>query len=157
MAKLNDLYPSKWLTAADLKNQEVIATISSITTEEFEDNGKKSTKPVCNFQGVDKALILNKTNAFMIQEITGHDDTDNWIGVQVSLYPTMVQFGAKMTEAIRIKRPPAAPATAAPAVTPAAPAENQVMQLGGTPQPVEPSADPIPFGPANTLNASTLR
>lgn len=166
MPKLTDLYPSKWLTAADLQNQEVVATISSVGTEEFEDNGKKLVKPVCNFQGVDKALILNKTNAFMIQEITGHDDTDNWVSVQVCLYTTMVQFGAKMTEAIRIKRPPAAPAiappapvppiTAAPALAPMAPVENKVMQLG-TPvaPPTEVEADPVddspPFG--NPLTA----
>ena len=161
MAKLSALYPSKWLSAVDLENQEVIATIGGVTTEEFEDNGKKSTKPVCNFQGVDKGLILNKTNALMIQEISGHDDTDHWAGTVVCLYPTMVQFGTKMTEAIRIKRPPAAPAiaapeppaTAAPAVAPAAPAENRVMHLGATPQPVEASADPVPFGPADNLNA----
>ena len=115
MAKLTELYPSKWLSAADLKNQEVVATISGVTTDEFDDNGKKSVKPVCNFQGVDKALILNKTNALTIQEISGHDDTDHWAGVQVCLYPTMVQFGAKMTEAIRIKHPPAVPAIEPPA------------------------------------------
>lgn len=153
MPKVTELFPGKWLSAADLQNQEVIATIGSVTTEEFEDSGKKSVKPVCHFQGVEKALILNKTNAVMIQEISGHDDTDNWVGVQVCLYPTMVQFGAKMTEAIRIKRPPAAPAIAQPAPAPVAPAENQVMHLGAIAAPST-AADPvddIPFG--NPLTA----
>lgn len=160
MAKLTDIYQSKWLSAADLKNQEVIATIAGVTTDEFEADGKKSVKLVCKFQGVDKALILNKTNSFTIKEISGQDDTDNWPGTVICLYPTMVQFGTKMTEAIRIKRPPAAPALASPApvpptTAPAAPAENQVMQLGTSvvPSP-DAEADPvddIPFG--NPLTA----
>ena len=49
---------------------------------------------------------------------TGQANTDNWPGARVCLYPTMVPFGNKMTEAIRVKRvpePAAVPAVSAPA------------------------------------------
>ena len=146
MAKLSELYPSKYLSAGDLQNKEAVATIVDVSFEEFENDGKKQTKPLCHFQGSEKALVLNKTNALEIGRIAGSDDTDNWKGATVCLYPAMVQFGNKMTESIRIKKPVLAPVAAPPA-------ENQAMQLGATPQNPEDLNDPIPFGPAESLNA----
>ncbi len=116
----NELYPSKYLSAADLQNRDVIVTIVKVEMEEFEDNGRKVPKPVVHFQGSPKAMIFNKTNATTVADITGQDNTDHWGGARICLYPTMVQFGSKMTEAIRVKRPPES--TAVPPVLPAAPA-----------------------------------
>ncbi len=123
----NELYPSKYLSAADLQNRDVIVTIVKVEMEEFEDNGRKVTKPVVHFQGSPKAMIFNKTNATTVADITGQDNTDHWGGARICLYPTMVQFGSKMTEAIRVKRPPDEP-TATSAVSP---------------PPVPPSAQPV--------------
>ncbi len=116
MPTITDIYPSKYLSAADLQNKDVAVTIERVEMEEFEDNGRKVTKPVVYFQGSAKAMIFNKTNATTVVDITGQPDTDNWGGVQICLYGTMVQFGVKMVEAIRIKRPlePTAVAVASP-------------------------------------------
>ena len=121
MPTINDIYPSKYLSAADLKNQEVVVTIDHVEMDEFDDNGRKVTKPVVYFQGSPKAMIFNKTNATTVVDITGQPDTDNWGGARICLYPTMVQYGSKMTEAIRVKRPPEPTAVAVASPPPAVP------------------------------------
>ena len=128
MPAINDIYPSKYLSAADLQNRDVAVTIERVEMEEFEDSGRKVTKPVVFFQGSAKAMIFNKTNATTVADITGQDNTDHWGGARICLYPTMVQFGSKMTEAIRVKRPPESTAVppVLPTVPPAAPAAEAV-------------------------------
>jgi hypothetical protein len=76
MAKFNDLFPSKYLSAADLNGREVEAEISRIEIADFDDNGRKVRKPVAYFVGGEKGLVLNKTNSTTISDISGKDDTD---------------------------------------------------------------------------------
>ena len=138
----NELYPSKYLSAADLQNRDVAVTITKVEMEEFEDNGRKVTKPVVHFQGSPKAMIFNKTNATTVADITGQDNTDHWGGARICLYPTMVQFGSKMTEAIRVKRPPES--TAVPPVLPTVPPAAPAVPAEAVPAPVaaaNPQAD----------------
>ena len=127
MPLVNEVFPSKYLGAADLQNKDVLVTIDRVEMEQFEDAGKKVPKPVVYFRGSEKGLVANKTNSVAIADITGQPDTDNWGGARICLFPTMVQFGVKMTEAIRVKRPPAAPAVpdpVAPEVPPVAPVDD---------------------------------
>ena len=165
MKSLSEAFPSKYLKAIDLENQEAIATIGKVVTEVLENDGKKEEKAVVYFEGFDKGLVLNKTNGLSIAEIAGSEVFETWPGACICLFTMPVQFGSKLVEAIRVKRPPApataqdAPPTVAPATQQAAaepsagPVEDRVMHLGGAPQPVEASADPVPFGPADSLNA----
>ncbi len=104
--QLNDLYPSKYLSAADLQGKEVVAVIESIAMEKFDDGAEK---PLIRFQGHQKGLVCNKTNAMAIGAIHG-DDTDQWIGKPICLFSMMVTFQNKATEAIRVKRVPEPPA-----------------------------------------------
>jgi hypothetical protein len=113
--KLSDAFPSNFLKAADLQGRRVIATISHVT---FEDIGK----PVVYFKGKEKGLVLNKTNGNMIAEVTGDDDTDNWSGVSIVLYPTRVDFQGKRVDAIRVDKPEPGQRQAAPAPPPPPPA-----------------------------------
>ena len=56
------------------------------------------------------SMVLNVTNTKIISAAFG-DDSDNWDGKVIVLYPAMVQFGSDMVEAIRVKLPkPAAAA-----------------------------------------------
>ena len=41
MPKLSELYPSKYLSAADLNNKEAVAEIVQVTIEEFENDGRQ--------------------------------------------------------------------------------------------------------------------
>jgi hypothetical protein len=107
MASINDFYPSNYLRAADLGGKEVDVTIDRITAEEFEQDGKKRTKPVIHFRNAGiKPLVSNKTNSLLIATAVGSEDYTMWTGKQVRLYPELVSFKGKVSEAIRVKRTP---------------------------------------------------
>ena len=111
--KQADVFPSRFVAAADLKGKEVSVTVDRVELETFEDR----QKPIVYFKDAEKGLVVNKTNFASIAAICG-DDTDDWPGKDITLFGMMVSFKGSTTEAIRVKRPPAAvpaPPTAATA------------------------------------------
>lgn len=101
MPNINEAFPSKYLKASDLQGREVIVTMDRV---DFEPVGqKKEMKAVLYFQGKDKGLVMNKTNANKITEITGSALTEEWRGQRIRLYPSETQFGGDMVDCIRIK------------------------------------------------------
>lgn len=105
--KGSDVFPSKWLSAADLQGREPTVTIDKVAMEEVE---KGKEKPVLYFRGKAKGMVLNKTNWNRLEMITKDDESDNWSGREITLYVDIVDFQGKPTEAIRIKPPPRRPA-----------------------------------------------
>jgi hypothetical protein len=95
---LSDIYPSAFFKAADLNGKTVTKEVADVTLEEI----GTDRKLVLHFANEDKGLVLNKTNSNNIALVYGMD-TDGWIGAHVQLYPTMVDFQGRSTEAIRIK------------------------------------------------------
>ena len=63
MAHIDEFFPSRWLKPSDLGGKDVSVGIQRVTAEEFENEGKTERKPVVYFNGAEKGLILNKTNA----------------------------------------------------------------------------------------------
>jgi hypothetical protein len=103
MPDVRTLFPSKWIKAADLGGKRVLLRMAAVDVEKV---GEKKL-PVLYFQGTEKGLVLNATNANMIAEITGTTDTDDWRGHQIVLFMAKVDFGGKRVEAIRVDHPPA--------------------------------------------------
>lgn len=104
--KIKDMFPSKYMNGNDLGGKSWSFKIASIKFEEMHDkqNNAKIKKPVVYFSGPKKGLILNRTIAEQIMQATGQDDTDNWSGHVVTIYPTVVRaFGADHT-VIRVRR-----------------------------------------------------
>jgi len=92
--------------AADIPvNTKARVVIEAVTEVEFKANdGKVEHKLRLSFQGQEKGLILNKTNAMTIAGMYG-SDTDGWIGKDIHLYQTKVDFAGQMVDAIRIDMP----------------------------------------------------
>ncbi len=131
MPNINKAFPSKYLSAPDLNDTEVTVTMGEVRFEEV--GSDKEHKPILYFQGKTKGLVLNKTNARKITEITGSGITEEWVGQQIRLYPTETTFGADIVECIRVKavakpkmqrmtpQPPPVPVTVQPPQPPPAP------------------------------------
>ncbi len=100
MPNLSDMYPSRWLTSKDLDGEDKTVTISRI--EEAQIGGEDKWVLYFKRTETDKGLVLNQTNAKSIAKIHG-DDSDEWIGKQIVLFPTEVQFKGDMVEAIRVR------------------------------------------------------
>jgi hypothetical protein len=102
--KIGNAFPSEYLKAADLSGKAVRVVIEDVTSEKVGED----QKPVMHFVGKDKSLILNKTNANRIVEATGTDETDQWAGWTITLYPCKVDFKGERVDAIRVDDRPGA-------------------------------------------------
>ena len=98
---MNDAFPSKWLKADDIERDTTV-TITNVTIESIGDDERK---PVVWFQGFDKGMVMNKTNATNVSSCYG-PDTDAWIGRQMTLATAMVDFQGRSTRALRLYPPP---------------------------------------------------
>ena len=98
---VNDIFPTKYLKAPDLKGREPIVTIDRV---EFEPVGRaREMKPIVYFVGKEKGIVLNKTNANKIIEIAGSALTEEWPGTKIMLYTAEADFGGDTYDVIRIK------------------------------------------------------
>ena len=104
MPDINTIFTSDTLKAADLKGRDVALTISSIEIVVYEDNGRKSQKPVISFLETTKTLVSNKTNSMMIADAWGNN-TDSWPGNKITIYPTRTSFGDSIVDCIRVRPP----------------------------------------------------
>ena len=99
--KIGAAFPGQYLKAADLMGKRVQVVIEKV---EMEDIGGE-TKPVVHFRGKSRGVVLNKTNATAIWGINGSDDTDDWPGTVIVLYPSKTYFQGKQVDCIRIDPP----------------------------------------------------
>lgn len=97
---INEAFPSKYLKASDLQGGSPTVTIDRVEMETLGDDRKM----VVYFQGKQKGLVTNKTNANNIAALYG-DDTDDWAGQKIMLVEAMVDFQGKSVPAIRIRGP----------------------------------------------------
>jgi hypothetical protein len=103
----DSLYGSKYLSVADLKDAEPRLKIGKAEIAELrEKNGTIKRKYVILFEGVDKGLVINKTNAKKLADAYGKQPS-KWIGQFVQLYAEDTTFGKGVR--IRPLRKPATP------------------------------------------------
>jgi hypothetical protein len=113
--KRDDVFPSKYLKAADLKGKPHIVTIESALYETLKGlDGNENKKIVLYFKNTEKTLPLNATNFDGVCDATGCPDTEDWPGQRIELYPTRTTMGGKAVDCIRIRRPSSRPGGAAP-------------------------------------------
>jgi hypothetical protein len=102
MMRVSAAFPSKYLKAADLNNKNMIVKMSHVEMETI--NETEDDKPVLYFEGLEKGLVLNKTNSTKIAGAYG-DEMDDWKGQEIVLFPAMVDFKGDTVEAIRVRAP----------------------------------------------------
>ena len=147
---LDQMYPSKWLKAGDLQGQTIPVVIVRVV---MEDVGDEAGKPVAYFQGKEKGLVLNKTNAMSIGLVHGQD-TDGWVNKTIELFPAVVMYQGQNVPCIRVRPVAAAYAQAyiAPApgaygaperaAPPIGPGDQAAAQAAQTP--LQPAPQPAP-------------
>lgn len=104
------MFPNEWIGAADLKGKDVTLTVSAVKEEGLRVNtGGTEDKWIVEFQEMAKRKksdrkrwVLNKTNAMLIASIHG-DDSDDWIGKKITLYPTTCQAFGKTVPCVRVR------------------------------------------------------
>jgi hypothetical protein len=94
-----------YLYAFDLQGKDVTLTIEKVTGGQLTGTGgKKTKKPLCYFRESQsgKPLALNSTNCKTIASLYGND-TDQWVGKRITIFPTTTQFGGDEVECIRVR------------------------------------------------------
>ncbi len=142
MATLNDIKDSNFLTKEDCE-PAIKVTVSHCVEENVAmANQPARMKYVVFFKELQKGMVLNLTNFQRIVQVSGIPDTDNWQGVQITLFndPT-VDFGGKLVGGIRVWMPQQQ-------VVPVAPPSHSAPQ--GSMPPAAPQSQPAPQGPGVT-------
>jgi hypothetical protein len=91
----------KSLKAEDIPDEGQVFTISDVEVKHFDDG----TKFLVRFEETDKALVANMINTRTIAGLYG-DESDDWIGHRITLYPTETAFNGKMVPCIRVRSKP---------------------------------------------------
>jgi hypothetical protein len=126
MATKNDVFPSRYLKAADL-DEPIVLTVSEAPLEELKYQERAEKKVVMYFKQTNKVFPLNKVNWDSMEKITGKSDSDDWAGCKVELYPTQTEMSGETVDCVRIRRP----------------GEGQAES--STPEPPPEMGDSIPF------------
>jgi hypothetical protein len=107
-----DVFPSKYLKAADLKGRPLTLTINRAPLEVLNGaDGKSDQKTVLYFTETPKKMPLNRVNWDAVVDVTGEVDSDNWAGHKIEVFPTTTQMGGKTVDCIRIRTPMVRPST----------------------------------------------
>jgi len=102
--KRNEAFPSEFLKPDDIAGTGETYTMGTIEMREFEDPAtkEKESKPVLSLSGIEKKLILNRTNWDRIAGLYG-DETNEWQGKEIVLHLESVSAFGKTSDVIRVK------------------------------------------------------
>ena len=91
---INELWPSKWLRAADLDRGKIV-TITGQPIEMLRKYHSEETeaKLILTFKNGTKELICTKTQARAIAELTGSETFKGWLGTKFLLKPKLLPIG----------------------------------------------------------------
>jgi hypothetical protein len=99
--RVDEAFPSKYLSASDLQGRPAVVRIDMIQMEKMDDGNK----PVLYFVGKKKGFVCNKTNATKIADVLRDDEMDRWPGQTLELYEAEVDFQGRSVPAIRVRAP----------------------------------------------------
>ena len=97
------MFPTDYVTAADLGGVDKTVTVASVVQEKLTMQGGVTEDAwILSFNEAKKKLVLNKTNAKLIAAHHG-EESDDWIGKQITLYATQCKFGRDTVDCIRVR------------------------------------------------------
>ena len=113
MKDYREYYDEKYITAFDLKGLDTVVTIREVRPEKVKSASGEATKPLVFFNEFEKGMVFNKTNGHSVAALYG-SHVPNWVGKQITLYPTETTYNGAQKPCIRIRAgvptPPAAEA-----------------------------------------------
>jgi len=104
--KTSQMFPRKYATGEDLAGKTINLTIKKVTAEAMRPaaGAAEETKYVIYFVEAVKGVILSKTLAEQISEAVSNDETNDWPGKKISLFPQPMKVAGVQRIAIRAKK-----------------------------------------------------
>lgn len=116
--RVGEVYPFRFLRPEDLDEGLTVVEIESAEVEEvrsFEKGRRDQKDPliVLYLKGFEKGFKLNKTNARALMNLLKSDETRDWIGKQIQIFPDVITMKDGDTPTIKVssKLPPKASVT----------------------------------------------
>jgi hypothetical protein len=115
------MFPSQYLSGADLNGKSYNLTINRVVVEEIFDmkKNKKVKKWVIYFKDAKKGCLCGKTQATEIFDAVGldknTDGSEKWIGKTVEVYPTEIKAFGEIHVVPRFRKPTKTASEAPPA------------------------------------------
>jgi hypothetical protein len=81
----DQLYPGRFIKAAELLGKKVTVTIADVELEDLEGEDGKKTKCIISFRESPKKLVACKTNGLCIKEMFGKE-LANWMGKRITIF-----------------------------------------------------------------------
>ena len=93
MSLFNEIYGSKYLSVPDLHGETPRYRIGKVDVGDLKDkDGTTKRRILVYLDGVEKPLVLNRTNAKKLAEVYTEDHR-KWVGVVVDLYDEDTSMG----------------------------------------------------------------
>ena len=103
----------RFVSAEELKGETTLTIKNVIQDEAFsgkyekDKDGKRipimEPVTVLKFENAEKGMVLNKTNAKAISTTLKSPFLEDWVGKQITIYPTKVSAFGQEVDAIRVK------------------------------------------------------
>ena len=84
--------------------KDITVTIEKIERGKVNTDRGEANLPILYFKGGKKGMVLNVTNAQIIEHNLKSPDIEEWIGKQITLYTAKVKVSGQLVDAIRVKR-----------------------------------------------------
>jgi hypothetical protein len=94
-------FPSRYLTSGDVEGKRFTATIKQIEYCKMADGQEK---PVAFFQGMKKGIVLNKSKAKLLAELSKSKKFDDWVGVAVEIYGSVTDLRGEEVACIKFAK-----------------------------------------------------
>jgi len=98
--KMSSAFPSDYFKAVDFEEAPQKLVMSKVVMKDIGEDHK----PVLFFQGNEKGLVLNKTNANTIAEAYG-DESENWSGKEIVVFASTTDLRGQQVACIRVRKP----------------------------------------------------
>lgn len=104
--KINEMFPSRFVRGEDLQGRAVIVTIARVQTERMRPNPQSPELKKYVLYTIEgkKGVVLSKTLATQIAQTLNCNDTDDWNGKKVTLFPEPMTVAGVQRVAIRARK-----------------------------------------------------
>lgn len=106
MPNVGEMFPSKWLTKEDVGKGKLVRIKGVKLDKVFDPKTNGEVEKWCMFfQGEEKGMVLNVTNAQLCAQIFESEDTDEWKGKPIVLFNDMNVHAFGKQGGIRVRAP----------------------------------------------------
>jgi len=104
--KLSEMFPSRFVRGEDLQGRSVTVTVARIQLERMRPSPQSPEVQKFVLLTVEgkKGIVLSKTLAAQISQVLGCDETEEWQGKKVTLYPEPLIVAGVERVAIRARK-----------------------------------------------------